>query len=126
MRGSKPGLKCVPHMSDRMLKTQHVRLTFPTIEALFPLKGNALKLLTRWPATRNLAHRGIHHVQKWRGISPDSLPPQRLIMRLLILKIWGDVFMNYPAAPISENSRPELVRGPQPAHTPSPSPGSKL
>jgi asparagine synthetase B (glutamine-hydrolysing) len=90
------------------------------------LKGNALKLLTRWPATRNLAHRGIHHVQKWRGISPDSLPLQRLIMRLLILKIWGDVFMNYPAARISENSGPELVRGAQPAHTPSLSRGSKL
>ena len=44
MRGTRPLLKRVPHMSKRMLKAQHVRLTFPTMQALFRLKGNALKV----------------------------------------------------------------------------------
>ena len=61
------------------------------------VRTRALKMLATWPATYGFAHKCSYHVGKWRGRIRDILAPEELIIRLLILKVWGDVFLNCPA-----------------------------
>jgi len=68
----------------------------PSIETR--AKTSALELLETWPAAHHFAHKCSYYVRKWRGQVRDLLPPEELIMRLLVLKVWGDVFLNYPVA----------------------------
>jgi asparagine synthetase B (glutamine-hydrolysing) len=60
------------------------------------VKTRALKMLETWPTAYGFAHKYFYYVRKWRGKVRDILPPEQLIIRLLILKVWGDVFLNYP------------------------------
>jgi hypothetical protein len=60
------------------------------------VKTGALELLKRAPTAYGFAHKCSYYVRRWRGKSRDILPPDQLIIRLLILKVWGDVFLNYP------------------------------
>lgn len=57
------------------------------------LKAGAVRLLTKSPTVYDLTFRTVRSVQARMGKSRDHLPPGRLIMRLLILKVWGDVFL---------------------------------
>jgi len=66
------------------------------------VKTNAFKLLQLSSAAYDFAHKSVYHIRKWRGRIRDPLPPERLIMRLLILKVWGDVFVNYPVVTTSK------------------------
>jgi hypothetical protein len=50
------------------------------------------------PAAFNFLYRSSYYARKWMGKYRESLPTERLIIRLLILKVWGDVFLNYPVA----------------------------
>jgi len=65
------------------------------------VKHGVLKLLTVSPAAYNYAHKCSYYIRKWRGRVRDPLPPEQLIVRLLVMKIWGDVFLNYPAVRMS-------------------------
>jgi asparagine synthase (glutamine-hydrolysing) len=56
----------------------------------------ALELLMISPAAFDFVHKCAYHIQKRRGMVRDTLPPEQLIIQLLILKVWGDVFLNYP------------------------------
>ena len=56
----------------------------------------AFGLLATWPAAYNLAHKCSYYVRKRRGEVRDALPIEQLIIYLLILKGWGDVFLSYP------------------------------
>lgn len=60
------------------------------------IKGSAFQVLEKSPAAYHFAHKSSYYVQKWRGKLRDTLPSEQLILRLLILKVWGDVFLNYP------------------------------
>ncbi len=62
------------------------------------MKASAFRLLEKSPAAYRFAHKSSYYVRKWRGKPRDTLPPEQLIIRLLILKVWGDVFLNYPTA----------------------------
>ena len=62
----------------------------------------AFELLRKSPAVYNSAHRSSYYVRKRRGKIRDTLPLEQLIIRLLILNMWGDVFLNYPVARTSE------------------------
>jgi hypothetical protein len=55
-----------------------------------------LALLKRSPVTYNFAHRFIYGVRKKRGQVRDLLPLEEFVIRLLVLKTWGDVFLSYP------------------------------
>lgn len=56
----------------------------------------AFGLLATWPAAYNLAHKCSYYARKRRGKVRDALPTEQLIIYLLILKVWGDVFLSYP------------------------------
>ncbi len=60
------------------------------------LRTGALGLLETSPSAYNFAHKCSYYAQKWRGKVRDTLSPEDLIIRLLIIKVWGDVFLNYP------------------------------
>jgi asparagine synthetase B (glutamine-hydrolysing) len=60
------------------------------------VKAGGIVLRRISPAAFDLAHRSVYTVGKWLGKPRDPLPPNRAILRLLILKVWGDVFLNYP------------------------------
>jgi asparagine synthetase B (glutamine-hydrolysing) len=49
----------------------------------------------------NLAHKSSYYIRRWTGRLPDPLPPEKLILRLLIFKVWGDIFLSYPTAKTS-------------------------
>ena len=72
----------------------------PSIKAR--VRTGALKLLEKSPTTYNFAHKCSYYVRKWRERIRDSLPPEQLIIRLLILKVWGDVFLDYPVMSTSK------------------------
>jgi asparagine synthetase B (glutamine-hydrolysing) len=57
---------------------------------------NALKRLETLPNAYRLAHKFSYFYRKTQGNLRDFLPPEWLILRLLILKMWGEVFLNYP------------------------------
>ena len=61
------------------------------------------RLLEISPSIYNLAHKSSYYVRKWRGKPRDILPPEQLIIRLLILKTWGDIFLDYPVVRSSES-----------------------
>jgi hypothetical protein len=57
---------------------------------------SALRLLNASPTAHHFAHKCSYYVKKWSGKINYTLSPERLIMRLLILKVWGDVFFSCP------------------------------
>jgi hypothetical protein len=64
--------------------------------------GTALSRIS--PAAFNLAHKSVNTVRKWLGKPYDlQVPPDRTILQLLILKVWGDVFLNYPMAKTTDH-----------------------
>ena len=68
----------------------------------------AFRLLERSPSVYNFAHKSAYYIRKWRAKPREILPPEQLIIRLLILKVWGDVFLNYPAIGASESAQTDL------------------
>lgn len=66
----------------------------PLIKA--KVKTSALELLKKSPVVYNTAHKFSYDVRKRTNKVRDILPPEQLIIRLLILKVWGDVFLSYP------------------------------
>lgn len=66
------------------------------------LRAKAFNLGKKSPQAYNLLHTTSYYVDKWRGASKDGLPPEQLIIRLLILKGWADVFLNYPVVKAAE------------------------
>lgn len=73
---------------------------FATAEAPASIKTKAktsvLELLETWPTAHHYAHKCSYTWRKRRGRTRDLLPFEELIIRLLVLKVWGDVFLNYP------------------------------
>jgi len=59
-------------------------------------RTDILELLKSSPTMYNFAHKCSYYVQKRRGKVRNTLPVEQLIIRLLILKVWGDVFLGYP------------------------------
>lgn len=59
-------------------------------------KRKATKLLGKSPTAYNLAHKCSYYVRKRTGRVRDILPMEQLMIRLLILKVWGNVFLDYP------------------------------
>ncbi|HLF26875.1 MAG TPA: asparagine synthase-related protein [Anaerolineae bacterium] len=103
-----------PNAMDAFINTAGLR---SEIEALFtpvcensaewckprPLaKSGAMWLRERSPLAFNIAHRANYTVHKWLGKNAASFPSNRAILRLLILKVWTDVFLNYRVARISD------------------------
>jgi asparagine synthetase B (glutamine-hydrolysing) len=64
-------------------------------------RTGALELLKTSPTVYSFVHKCFYHVQKRRGEVRKILPVEQLIRRLLILKVWGDVFLNYPVVKTS-------------------------
>jgi hypothetical protein len=62
------------------------------------VKAGALKTLEKSTAVYRVVHGGTYYARKATGRVVDMLPPEWLILRLLILKAWCDVFLNYPVA----------------------------
>jgi len=54
------------------------------------------KLDKIFPNAYNLAHKSSYILRKRQGRFKDDLPRHHLINRLLVLKVWGDIFLNYP------------------------------
>lgn len=65
-------------------------------------RTNALEMLKSVPNAYRFAHKCSYYLQKRRGKVRNILPTEHLIIRLLILKVWGDVFLNYPVARVVE------------------------
>jgi hypothetical protein len=68
----------------------------------FRMRAGALRLLGRSPGVFDFAHRSSYYVRKWRGKTRDILPYDQFVIRLLILKVWMDIFLNYPVARTSK------------------------
>jgi asparagine synthase (glutamine-hydrolysing) len=66
------------------------------------MKANAFRLLEKSPAAYNFVHKSSYYVRKRLGKSRDILPTEHLIIRLLILKVWVDVFLSYPVVNTSK------------------------
>jgi asparagine synthase (glutamine-hydrolysing) len=62
------------------------------------VRKGALELLKISPTAYHFVHKCSYYVRKRRGKIRNILPPERLIIRLLILKVWGDIFLGYPVA----------------------------
>jgi len=60
------------------------------------VRKGALELLKISPTAYHFVHKCSYYVQKRRRKIGNILPSEQLIIRLLILKVWGDVFLNYP------------------------------
>jgi hypothetical protein len=69
------------------------------------LRRGVLELLQTSPNVYNFAHKCSYHVQKRRGKIRNILSPEQLIIRLLTLKVWGDVFLNYPVVMTLDHAR---------------------
>jgi asparagine synthetase B (glutamine-hydrolysing) len=73
--------------------------TGPHLQALGKrARGDALKVLGWSPTAYRLAHKCFYTIQKHRGKVRDILLPEQWVIRLLILKAWGDMFLTYPVA----------------------------
>ncbi len=62
------------------------------------VRKGALELLKISPTAYHFVHKCSYYVRKRRGKIRNILPSERLIIRLLILKVWGDMFLGYPVA----------------------------
>lgn len=68
------------------------------------VKATAAGLVEMSPVAFNLAHKSLYYAQKWLGKPRDPFPPERVFLQLLILKVWGDVFLNHPVFRTSDAS----------------------
>ena len=59
--------------------------------------ASAFDLLKLSPVLYDSAHKSAYYLRRWTGRLSDALPAERLIMRLLILKVWGEIFLALPA-----------------------------
>jgi asparagine synthetase B (glutamine-hydrolysing) len=81
------------------------------LDAFFaPVEGFSTRAMSRvdmralrkkWRGVYHLAHKSLYHVKRRTGKINHSLPTELLIMRLLILKVWGDLFLDYPDARVA-------------------------
>jgi hypothetical protein len=55
------------------------------------------------PALYSRVHKGVYYAKKWTGKLDHSLDPERLIIRLLTLVTWGDLFLHSPV--VQENGQ---------------------
>ena len=62
------------------------------------VRTSVLKILKTSPTAYRLVHKCSYYTRKRLGKLRNVLPPEWLIIRLLILKVWGDIFLNYPIA----------------------------
>jgi hypothetical protein len=69
------------------------------------VKTGAIKLRQGSPTAFNLMHKSAYYAQKWLGKLQAPLSFDRVILRLLILKVWGDLFLNYPVPKLSDSSQ---------------------
>jgi asparagine synthase (glutamine-hydrolysing) len=75
---------------------------FFTSPAIPSARDRASTLLSRVsPTAFHLAHKGLYYTKRLSGRVRDTFPPERLILHLLILKVWGDVFLSMPVASTS-------------------------
>ena len=58
-------------------------------------------LRKNWRGVYHLAHKSLYHAKRRTGRINHSLPTELLIMRLLILKVWGDLFLDYPGEKVA-------------------------
>jgi hypothetical protein len=58
------------------------------------VKTRAIRTLEKFPVVYNLTHRTFYFANKWLGNSIDPLPTEQLIIRLLILKVWANLFLS--------------------------------
>jgi asparagine synthetase B (glutamine-hydrolysing) len=65
------------------------------------VRAGALELLETAPTVYSFVHKCSYDIRKRRGKVRKILPVEQLIRRLLILKVWGDVFLDYPVVPKS-------------------------
>jgi asparagine synthase (glutamine-hydrolysing) len=82
---------------DAFFSTRSGSQTFDT-----SVRKNTLEVLKTLPTAYRFAYKCSYYARKWLGRTRDVLSPERLILRLLILKVWGDVFLNYPVVRMSE------------------------
>jgi len=89
-----------PGMLDEYVNMDGLRSELDTFFLAPPgaVEANILGVLGRSPDAFRFVHACSYYVRKWMGRSRDLLPPEQLIIRLLILKAWGDIFLNFPAA----------------------------
>jgi len=62
--------------------------------------SNSKSQATRWlekksPYLYYMSHKAAYNIKKLMDRFDYSLDPERLIIRLLILKVWGDIFLDY-------------------------------
>jgi asparagine synthetase B (glutamine-hydrolysing) len=67
-----------------------------TVTRKTSLRAAALKMVRRCPTTYAQLHKWSHYFNKWRGNTSVRLPSESVLLRLLILKFWGDIFLEYP------------------------------
>jgi asparagine synthetase B (glutamine-hydrolysing) len=65
-------------------------------------KTRIMARLESSPVAYHYAHKLSYYAKKWRGRITHDLSAEQLILRLLILKTWGDVFLNSPTATAPE------------------------
>jgi asparagine synthetase B (glutamine-hydrolysing) len=63
------------------------------------IKVRGVQAVSRFPAIHRLVHKGAYRLRKRNGTITANLPLARVVMRLLILNVWGDMFLNHPVAP---------------------------
>jgi hypothetical protein len=81
---------------DRLKEQLDAFYTPQAVAASPSFKAKVIRRLEATPQLYYMSHKTIYHFKKWTGEFDHSLNPEQLIMRLLILKVWTDVFLNYP------------------------------
>jgi len=66
------------------------------------VKTGVLKLIETSPTAYHFAHKCSYYIKRETGKIRHTLSPEQLIIRLLILKVWGDIFLNYPVVRVLE------------------------
>jgi asparagine synthetase B (glutamine-hydrolysing) len=67
----------------------------PQVAAAPRAKTRAIHWLETSPYLYYMSHKAAYHMKRLTGKFDHSLDPEQLIMRLLILKVWGDIFLDY-------------------------------
>jgi len=73
------------------------------LDAFFALRvpvASSREKATAWlnasPKLYSFVHKGVYYAKKWTDKLDYTLDPERLILRLLILATWSDLFLNSP------------------------------
>jgi hypothetical protein len=81
---------------DRLKELLDAFYTPPVVVASPGVKTKIIRRLETSPQLYYISHKVSHHFKKLTGKFDHSLDPEQLIMRLLILKVWLNVFLSYP------------------------------